>query len=156
MNLMVTFCSDKNLRKNYFRFRFRLVQMDIKRNRITHWCNEIDLVTAGNEVGARLCFYMCLWFCPQLMAAAETRMVGKRPVRILLECFLVRTCFHLGTPWFLDFDRQINDGCPQVRKSWIWFHIEMQWHKWTSGGSNFFLFWCSLWQKKLPYKKTFQ
>ena len=46
-------------------------------------------ITTHNEVGARLCFYMCLWFCPQLVAAAETRTVGKRAVRILLECFLV-------------------------------------------------------------------
>ena len=47
------------------------------------------MFTARNEVGARLCFYMCLWFCPQLVAAAETRTVGKWAVRILLECFLV-------------------------------------------------------------------
>ena len=32
---------------------------------------------------------MCQEFCPQLVAAAETRTVGKRAVRILLECFLV-------------------------------------------------------------------
>ena len=25
-------------------------------------------ITPCNEVGARLCFYMCLWFCPQLVA----------------------------------------------------------------------------------------
>ena len=25
----------------------------------------IVFITARNEVGARLCFYMCLWFCPQ-------------------------------------------------------------------------------------------
>ena len=49
----------------------------------------LQFITARNEVGARLCFYMCLWFCPQLVAATETRMVGKRAVRILLECFLV-------------------------------------------------------------------
>ena len=36
---------------------------------------------------------MCLWFCPQLVAAAETRTVGKRAVRILLECFLVLCSF---------------------------------------------------------------
>ena len=52
----------------------------------------MHLVIARNEVGARLCFYMCLWFCPQLVAAAETRTVGKRTVRILLECFLVTDC----------------------------------------------------------------
>ena len=44
-------------------------------------------ITARNEVGARLCFYMCLGFCPQLVVAAETCTVGKRAVRILLECF---------------------------------------------------------------------
>ena len=25
----------------------------------------ISVITARNEVGARLCFYMCLWFCSQ-------------------------------------------------------------------------------------------
>ena len=51
------------------------------------------IITARNEVGARLCFYMCLWFCPQLVAAAETRTVGKQAVRMLLECFLVPSSF---------------------------------------------------------------
>ena len=49
---------------------------------------ELTFITASNEVGARLYFYMCLWICPKLVAA-ETRMVGKRAVRIPLECFLV-------------------------------------------------------------------
>ena len=31
---------------------------------------------------------VCQEFCPQLMTATETRMVGKRAVCILLECFL--------------------------------------------------------------------
>ena len=56
-----------------------------------HWTTIVKVITARNEVGARLCFYMCLWFCPQLVAAAETRTVGKRVVCILLECFLVFT-----------------------------------------------------------------
>ena len=32
---------------------------------------------------------VCQEFCLQLVAAAETHTVGKRAVRILLECFLV-------------------------------------------------------------------
>ena len=35
---------------------------------------------------------VCQEFCPQLVAAAETRIVGKRAVRYLLECFLVSYC----------------------------------------------------------------
>ena len=34
-------------------------------------------------------YYTCLWFCPQLVDATKTCMVGKRAARILLECFLV-------------------------------------------------------------------
>ena len=49
---------------------------------------EATFITTSNEVGARLYFNMCLWICPELVAA-ETRTVGKRVVRILLECFLV-------------------------------------------------------------------
>ena len=33
---------------------------------------------------------VCQEFCPQLVVAAETHTVGKRAVRILLECFLVK------------------------------------------------------------------
>ena len=74
-----------------------------------------SLITARNEVGARLCFYMCLWFCsqrgsvplhagietptrpeagptqdqaPQCNACWEIR-GNKQSVRILLECILV-------------------------------------------------------------------
>ena len=49
---------------------------------------EETFITASNEVGARLYFYMCLWICPELVAA-KTCMVGKGAVRILLECFVV-------------------------------------------------------------------
>ena len=35
----------------------------------------------------------CQEFCPQLVAAVETRTVGKRAAGILLECFLVNQHF---------------------------------------------------------------
>ena len=80
------------------------------------------IITARNEVGARLCFYMCLWFCPQLVAAAETCTVGKRAVRILLECFLVFKMKFLVTILISDqhatnFWGLLSKKCPMNRRS---------------------------------------
>ena len=69
---------------------------------LQRWTFLAFLVTARNEVGARLCLYTCLWFCSRGGSArhpppgADTPlhsacwdMVNKRAVRILLECILV-------------------------------------------------------------------
>ena len=64
-----------------------------------NWCQQkqVDLtfITACNEVGARLCFYMCLWFCPQLVAATETWntygcQVGATHPTGMLSCVLIQ------------------------------------------------------------------
>ena len=38
---------------------------------------------------------LCQKFCPQLLAATETRTVVKRAASILLECFLVVNVFFM-------------------------------------------------------------
>ena len=92
------------------------------------WHCFATIFTARNEVGARLCFYMCLWFCPQLVAPAETRTVGKRAVRILLECFLVPPIFSPSFLLFHFLSQMLQCNLSQIfpypnHSAWIFYCI---------------------------------
>ena len=61
-----------------------------------------------------------LWAYPSLLVATETRTVGKRTVRILLECCLVTgNCWHRSVPWP---SRVITGKIFKSLRLW-WIHI---------------------------------